>query len=291
VGIWEERRNIALTLFRSIQNEFGCLASTIKLQPIPEIDVQLEFEVQDELILPVVATLQGDELCLGVGKTFWCEWFPCSDTRVVNEFRSNLAGVLSGGVRLVEFSRGGSIYMAQLQECSPGYWKTAATWSKLRWPSFVTPSIQVIRNRPSSLRSAVQLDRALLADLRDNIADSQVFILALDAMRKEAKPSDLPLLLSLLKDKSPLVREAAAWPIAEIEGLNALRDLLLAFQGGVDDGCDQDGFAALLIDLVSTNASDAIPRLQALLRDREPAVKENARWLLDHCEANSQQTN
>jgi len=126
----------------------------------------------------------------------------------------------------------------------------------------------------------------LLADLRDESGDSEVFTKALEAIRSEAKKTDLLWLRTLLTDESPLVREAVASPIAELEGLSALRDLPTAFQRGLDEGYDHDGFAGLLIDMVSGDTGEAQRHLQALAGDADAAVRRNAEWLLEHCEAN-----
>ncbi|MBL8230057.1 MAG: hypothetical protein JNL98_16330 [Bryobacterales bacterium] len=72
------------------------------------------------------------------------------------------------------------------------------------------------------------LDRALLADLRDEAGDALIFVDAYAAIHREASKVDLPWLKSLLQDRSALVREAVAAPVADLEGLPALRDLLVA---------------------------------------------------------------
>lgn len=275
-------KEFARRLFSAVQADFAGLQGRISEDPIPQIQLELLFDVQPDLIFSVAAMLQGDELCLSVGEHSFGEWFPCTDAGVVEQYRRCLIGVLSGEIRLIEFSRNGRVFKAQLQKCSSGTWRSTATWMRLRWPSLRSAEIHVRRNRPSRLRSAGELDRGLLADLRDDAGDSQVTVEAFAALRREAKRTDLPWLKSLLKDKSALVREAAAAPIADLDGLSALRDLLAAFQRGVDEGHDQDGFAALLIDMVSEDSLEAAQYLKTLIRDDDRVVRELALWLTGH---------
>lgn len=135
-------------MFAEIQAEFAGLHSRLSENPIPQISLELTFEAQPGLILPVSATLEGDELGLSVGSSFFCEWFPCSDSGVADRFRQCLQGVLSGRLRLVESVRRGHVVKAQLQDCERGHGKPVATWSKLRWPSLGRPEVRTFRNRP-----------------------------------------------------------------------------------------------------------------------------------------------
>jgi hypothetical protein len=62
-----------------------------------------------------------------------------------------------------------------------------------------------------------------------------------------------------------------------------LRELLVAFQRGLDDGYDNDGFATALVGLVETNKVASRQVLRGLAEDTDPAMRENAIWLLDFC--------
>jgi hypothetical protein len=55
-----------------------------------------------------------------------------------------------------------------------------------------------------------------------------------------------------------------------------LPELLRAFQAGIDEGLDNDGFSAALTDLVSTNVEAAIPTLQALIADSDAGIADTA---------------
>jgi hypothetical protein len=137
---------IAGTLFRSIASEFKWLQASCFEQPNPQVDLELVFDKQPGLVFQVAANLQGDELHLHVGEHFWCEWFPCSRPKVVSRFGEALRGVLSGKVRLVEYSKGGRIIKAELQQEDASGWRTVATSSKLRWPSLQPAQTRIQRN-------------------------------------------------------------------------------------------------------------------------------------------------
>ena len=71
-------------------------------------------------------------------------------------------------------------------------------------------------------------------------------------MRQNASTEeDVPQLVALLEDDSFYVREAAAWPLAELGRTEVLPQLLRAYQRGLDEGDDNDGFSAALIELAS----------------------------------------
>jgi len=102
-------------------------------------------------------------------------------------------------------------------------------------------------------------------------------------LHKSATAEDMARLMDLLNNDDFFVREAAAWPISALAGPSALRELLVAYQRGLDDGHDNDGFTTALIDLVETNAATSREILQSLACDTDPAVREHATWLLDFC--------
>ena len=271
-------------IFKAVEARFNHLKASWAEYPESGIDVEITFDVQPGLMFPVVANLQGNVLSLWVGDSFSTEWCPCSDVEQAGEFQSCFQGVLLGHLRLVESSRNGDTFEAKLQDHASGRWRTVATWAKLRWPSFKNPEVRALRNRPLELKTR-GLDGGLIADLRDNeISTGDVYAKACEKIRREARHEDLPMLRSLLADQSALVREAVAWPIADLEGLPALRDLLVAYQRGLDDGQDNDGFTALILDMVTEDTSAARDHLRSLARDADSQVRENALWLLSHCE-------
>ena len=95
---------------------------------------------------------------------------------------------------------------------------------------------------------------------------------------------DLPRLTRLLEDGDHLVREAAAWPIARLRGASALPELLRAYQRGLDEGYDNDGFTTALIELAEENKEAARTVLTALRNAGDSSLATNAEWLLEFVE-------
>jgi len=118
--------------------------------------------------------------------------------------------------------------------------------------------------------------------LRDS-DDAASLAAAAARLHTKATAQDLPRLMSLLRDDDFFVREAAAWPISELAGPSAIRELLAAYQRGIDDGQDNDGFATALIGLVEKNKSASKRVLQALADETNPTIRENSLWLLEFC--------
>jgi HEAT repeat protein len=121
--------------------------------------------------------------------------------------------------------------------------------------------------------------QALIFALRDT--DLTQSAAAATRLHRTAAPVDVPRLMDLLKDDDFFVREAAAWPLAELAGPPVLREMLVAYQRGLDDGHDNDGFTTALIELVEANQSASKKVLEGLAED--PAMRENAMWLLEFC--------
>ncbi len=116
-----------------------------------------------------------------------------------------------------------------------------------------------------------------------NTDDIEGMVAAAQRLHKVATREDLLRLMELLKDEDFFVREAAAWPISELEGPSALQELLVAYQRGLDEGHDNDGFTAALIDLVETNRGASREVLQRLAESGGEAMRTNALWLLEFC--------
>src|SRR4051812_14431106 len=96
----------------------------------------------------------------------------------------------------------------------------------------------------------------MLSCLRD-YDDSEGMAAAVARLHRDATQEDLPMLRRLLQDPDENIREAAAWPLSELAGPSALPELLAAYQRGLEDGHDCDGFTTALIDLAETNAVEA----------------------------------
>jgi HEAT repeat protein len=96
----------------------------------------------------------------------------------------------------------------------------------------------------------------------------------------QAGLEDVPQLLLLLNHEDFFIREAAAWPLSHLVGPQVLPQLFAAYQRGFDDGHDNDGFTAALLDM---NRAEAKNALKLLLESGDDATKFHAAWLLEFC--------
>jgi HEAT repeat protein len=119
----------------------------------------------------------------------------------------------------------------------------------------------------------------ILADLHD-VENLDRAVGACEALDKAADESWLPQLHRLLaKGRDFFVREAAAVPIARLEGLRALPQLLRTLELGEKEGHDNDGLASLVSDLVWSNAKEAAPALLRMIRGPSERQRSDAAWL------------
>ena len=123
---------------------------------------------------------------------------------------------------------------------------------------------------------------AVVRDLR-NANDVAVMVAAAERLHRAATPEDLPRLRALLNDESFFVREAAAWPLSELAGAQALPELFHAYQRGFDQRHDNDGFSAALIELAAADPEGVRKVLDTLAASDDAAVRENAAWLMAFC--------
>jgi len=107
---------------------------------------------------------------------------------------------------------------------------------------------------------------------------------AASRLHASAVPEDIPRLLSLLESDNFFVREAAAWPLAELAGPAVLPQLLKAYQRGFDEGHDNDGFSAALLEVPALFGPEATRAIAGLARTAEGAMRGHALWLLEFCE-------
>jgi hypothetical protein len=104
-------------------------------------------------------------------------------------------------------------------------------------------------------------------------------------LHSEAESEDIPNLLALLQSHDFFIREAAAWPLAELAGPTVLRELLAAYQRGFDEGHDNDGFTAALLEIPSLHPAEARLALERVAKSAEEPMRGHARWLLEFCKA------
>ncbi len=124
---------------------------------------------------------------------------------------------------------------------------------------------------------------ALIRDLKDH-DDIDASLHAAERLHRDAAAADIPRLKALLLDESFYVREAVAWPLSALAGAAALPELLEAYQRGFDEGNDNDGFSALLMDMAATHPNGLRPVLDALAASGIAPLERNARWLLEFCD-------
>jgi hypothetical protein len=91
------------------------------------------------------------------------------------------------------------------------------------------------------------------------------------SIERQAK-RDLPRLKVLLDDEDFFVKEAAAWPLSDLVGADVLPDLFRAFQRGLTNSTNNDGFSTALIDLPVTDPEGVRQRLLELMASGDSAM-------------------
>ena len=128
---------------------------------------------------------------------------------------------------------------------------------------------------------AVEWER--LTQALRNFDDIPAAVAAAEQLHRNSTLDDLPRLRELLNDGSFFVREAAAWPVSELAGADALSELFRAYQRGFDEGHDNDGFTIALIELAAAESEAVRIELARLARSSDPSMRVNATWLLEFC--------
>ncbi len=111
------------------------------------LDLNLDIPRQRGLLFDVNLNLQIDEVFLEAG-AFRGSWFPCGEESVRRLCRQEVAGLLSGDYRIVEFYRGKTATKARMQKPDGATWKTVKTWSLLNVPLPWPRRRRVLQNRP-----------------------------------------------------------------------------------------------------------------------------------------------
>jgi hypothetical protein len=114
--------------------------------------------------------------------------------------------------------------------------------------------------------------------------DIDTCVAAASRLHKESTPEDVPSLLELLRTGDSFEREAAAWPLAEIAGVTHLHELLAAYELGFEEGNDNDGFTAALLEIPALYPIEARVELIRLESSAADPMRAHAAWLLDFCE-------
>jgi hypothetical protein len=114
--------------------------------------------------------------------------------------------------------------------------------------------------------------------------DIDTCVVAASRLHKESSTEDVPSLLELLRTGDSFEREAAAWPLAEIAGATHLNELLAAYERGFEEGNDNDGFTAALLEIPALYPVEARVELTKLASSAADPMRAHATWLLDFCE-------
>ncbi len=115
-------------------------------------------------------------------------------------------------------------------------------------------------------------------DLRSS--DIERAVQAIDVLDRIADATNVPDLYRLLRDDDFFVREAAAVPLARIEGATALPALFEALDQGTLQGQDNDGLVATVSDLLEDNPRGAAPLLLRMISASAWKDREHAAWAL-----------
>lgn len=144
---------------------------------------------------------------------------------------------------------------------------------------FTEPRTRPAAPAPAAGGAAISEWDRILADLHD-FEDIDRALRACEALDRGADEAWLPGLHRLLAEgRNFFVREAAAAPIARLEGLRALPQLLHALKLGEDEGHDNDGLAALIADLVWSGPEAAAPILRSMIGEPAGRRRQDAAWL------------
>lgn len=118
----------------------------------------------------------------------------------------------------------------------------------------------------------------LIQDLYSDNVDRAVR--ACEEISKTADETNITDLYLLLEDDSFFIREAAAFPLARLEGVRALPALFRAYTRGIQDGHDNDGMNVTIGDLLEENQQAALPLLENMLLNEDKDVRANGAWAL-----------
>lgn len=118
----------------------------------------------------------------------------------------------------------------------------------------------------------------VIEDLRSR--DTNRAVRAFERLGVIADESRTAELYSMLNDTDFFIREAAAVPLARLEGIKALPPLFGALTRGSQDGHDNDGLVATIVDLLQAKRSEVRTILQQMLGDEREDYRAHAAWAM-----------
>ena len=95
---------------------------------------------------------------------------------------------------------------------------------------------------------------------------------------KLAPASQVPYLITLLNDPEPFVREAAARPLARLQGSSILPLLLCAMRACEQAGAPSRPLSYITAQIVRTHATQVEPMLNDMLNSTDSTTRQDAAW-------------
>lgn len=122
--------------------------------------------------------------------------------------------------------------------------------------------------------------KTLLTTLRsDAEMDEDDLFAAAERLSSTSDPARVPDLYALLREKGNFwLRELAAEPLANLEGVRALPALFEAQQLGRQEGHDNDTLNFIIVELLESQQQDAVRVLLYILSDRASSQRGQAVW-------------
>lgn len=148
-----------------------------------------------------------------------------------------------------------------------------------------SPRIKVALGATSFGGQLKDADRARLLAAFDVGTDDRSMLASLEAIHRESTNEDRGWLVELLAHDLFVVREAAAWALSDLGIADAIPEMLRALRRGRDGGNDNDGLSAALADLAEAHPASVRAELQRVLASDAREEHEDARWLLEFCDA------
>jgi hypothetical protein len=119
----------------------------------------------------------------------------------------------------------------------------------------------------------------------DGDVDVDGVIAAFERLKALATKADLLKLVAAIQSprNNFWTRELLSEPICRLGGSDYLEPLFEALQLGFDEGHDNDGFQAHVIDIAKTEPKKTRSKLKELMGQKKYAHKDLAKWLLEFC--------
>lgn len=139
-----ETLQIARDVFAAIGARFPWMQMTEDHEVSVELSVTIP--VQPGIKQEVWLSLQNDDDLHFSVAHLWLEWFPCTDSKRVDDYLEAVCGFIAGESRVLEHYRGNRCVKAQLQVAGRDNWKTIGTWARPSVPLPWRVTFREVRN-------------------------------------------------------------------------------------------------------------------------------------------------